>query len=225
MSVSANRMTKQELRHDSFVEGTAKATAFLQQNFMAVLVGIAAIAVVVLGTIWWSQTQERTAIQASQLMFRATSQYGGAQYSEALLTLDDLKSRFGGTDEGRDAYYLSGASHLALGESDPALADFEEYLSKRPHGLYANAAELGAALALESRGDLPGAVARLAELRASLPPDDALFAQVCQAEARVRQAQSDIEGAIAALQPLTQSDDFSQSLDAKNRIQALEALR
>jgi tetratricopeptide (TPR) repeat protein len=218
-------MTKQELRHDSFVVGTAKATAFLQQNFMAVLVGIAAIAVVVLGTIWWSQTQERSSLQASQLMFRATSQYGNAQYSEALLTLDDLRSRFGGTGEGRDANYLSGAAHLALGESDPALNGFEEYLDLRPDGVYATAAELGAALALESRGDLADAAARLSALRGTLSTDDSMFAQACLAEARVRQAQSDIAGAIAALQPLADSEDFSQSLEAKSRIQALEALR
>jgi len=218
-------MTKQELRHDSFVESTANATAFLQQNFMAVLVGIAAIAVVVLGTIWWSQSQERSSLQASQLMFRATSQYGNAQYSEALLTVDDLKSRFGGTTEGRDAYYISGAAHLALGESDPALADFEEYLDLQSKGLYSTAAKLGAALALESRGDLAEAAGRLAELRASLDPDDAMFSQTCLAEARVRQAQGDVDGAVAALQPLADSEDFTQSLEAKNRIQTLEALR
>jgi tetratricopeptide (TPR) repeat protein len=225
MTVSANRMTKQQLRHDSFVEGTARATAFLQENFMAVLVGIAVVAIVVLGSIWWSQSRERSSVQASQLMFKASNQYSAAQYGDALLVLDDLKSRYGGTSEGRDAFYLSGACHLALGESDPALADFDEYLDLKPKGLYAESAKLGGALAMESRGDLEPAAQRLDELRKSMDPEDGLFAQVCLAEARVREAQSDYAGAITALQSLASSEDYTQSLEAKSRIQALEALR
>lgn len=224
--MAVNRMSKrQALRQDSFVSSTARATAFLQQNFMSVLVGLVAVGVVVVGTIWWSQTQERNSLQASQLMFQATSQYSNAAYSEALLTLDDLKSRFGGTREGRDAYYLSGAAHLALGESEQALQNFREYLDLTSQGMYTRAAQLGVALALESRGDLQEAADRLGELRAELDPESALFAQVCLAEARVQEARGLYDQAIEALRPLASTDQMAQRDEAQKRIAVLEALR
>ena len=109
------RMTKQELRHDSFVEWTAHATTWLQRNFMAVALGVVLLAIGVVATVWFRQSQRESKAQASQLIHRASNSYLAGAYSEGLLTLDELLSRHGDTADGRDGLYLAGASHLLLG--------------------------------------------------------------------------------------------------------------
>lgn len=217
-------MTKDELRHDAFVENTARATAYVQQHFMTVLLGVAVLAVVVVGSIYIKQSRQRNQVQASQLLHRATSEYASGAYSQALLSLDDIQSRFSGTSESRAATYFAGASHLALGENDPAIGYLEDYLDLEPNGLYAQSARMGLALAHESRGDLAEAAEGFRALRQAADPADPLHAQATFGEARVLQALGQIEAAITVLETLLTSDDYAARQKAENRIRVLQAL-
>jgi len=219
-----SRMTKEELRHDAFAEGTARVTHWVQHNFMTVLVGVAVVAAIVVGTILMQQSQARNRAQASQLMHRATTQYGAGAYSEGLLTLDDLVSRYGGTPEGKAALYFAGASHLALGENDAAIERFQAYLEDQPAGTYAGSARAGLALALEARGDLADAAQAFRDLRETLDPDDSLFTQAAFGEARTLRALGQLDAAIAILEPLQGSSDYSIRQEAEGKLSVLRAL-
>lgn len=219
-----SRMTKDELRHDPFAEGTAKATHWVQNNFMTVLVGVAVVAAVVVGTILMQQNQSRSRAQASQLMHRATTQYGAGAYSEGLLTLDDLVSRYGGTPEGKAALYFAGASHLALGENDAAIERFQAYLDEQPDGTYAASASSGLALALEARGDLADAAQAFRDLRGSLDPEHSLYHQAAFGEARALKGLGQLDAAIAVLEPLQGSADYSIRQEAEGKLAVLRAL-
>ena len=109
-------MTKQELRHDSFVENTARFAAYMQNNFMTVLVILAGIALVFVVAIFFVQSRTRAAVQAEQAFFRVTSRYTQGVYSEALIEADEVIDRFGDRDEGKWTLYFAGAAHLALAE-------------------------------------------------------------------------------------------------------------
>jgi outer membrane protein assembly factor BamD (BamD/ComL family) len=222
--LSRNRMTKEELRHDAFVENTARATAYVQQHFMTVLLAVAVLAVVVVGSIYIKQSRQRNQVQASQLLHRATSEYASGAYSQALLSLDDIQSRFAGTTEARAAQYFLGASHLALGENDPAIGYFKDYLDLAPKGLYANSAKMGLALAHESRGDLAEAAEGFRALRQAVDPADPLHAQAAFGEARVLQKLGQNDAAIAVLQTMLGSDDYTTRQKAENQIRVLQAL-
>lgn len=219
-----SRMTKEELRHDTFVEGTAKATAYLQQNFMTVLVGIAIVALVVVGTVYFQQSRNRSQMQASQLMHRATAEYASGAYSQALMSLDDMISRFGGTDEGKAALYFAGASHLALGEVDAAMGHFEDYLKTDPNGMYRDSARMGLALALENRGDLAEAAQRFRDLRAELVKGSALHQQATFGEARILESLGQYDAAIEVLEELKTAEDFTARQLAESKISVLRAL-
>jgi tetratricopeptide (TPR) repeat protein len=219
-----SRMTKEELRHDSFVEGTARITAYLQRHFMTVLVGVAIAALVVVGAIYIQQSRHRSQTQASQLMYRATSEYASGAYSQALLSLDDIISRFGGTSEGKSALYFSGACHLALGENDAAVEHFQEYLDEAPHGFYRDQCRAGLALALEDRGDLADAAQSFRDLRESLDKGTELYRQATFGEARILQKLGQYDAAIAVLQDLTTADDFAARQQAESRIAVLKSL-
>lgn len=216
-------MTKQDLRHDSFVEGTARATAWLQNNFMTVLVAIVALAVLVVGTVYLKHSRERSNLQASQLLYRATSAYTSGDHGAALITLDEILSRFGSSSEGDAALYLAGASHLALGENDRALERLRAYLDESPEGMYARSARIGVALALESRGEFADAAQEYRAVRTSVEETDPLRSQAALGESRALEALGQFDAAIEVLQPVAGGQDFAARQEAEGRIAALRA--
>ena len=223
--MSSNRLTKDDLRHDPFVDTTARVTSYLQNNFMTVLVGVAAVAVVVVGVVFLQQSRESSRLQASQLAFRATALYQNGQYSDGLIVMDDLISQHGGSAEAKAALYLAGASHLALGENDEAVSRFEEYLDAASNGEYAVSARLGIALAQESRGEPQAAVDLYREVREGLATDSPFYVQAALGEARALQSLGRIEEAISVLTPLEGVEDFQARQEIDNRLATLEALR
>ncbi len=218
-------MTKQELRHDAFVDSTARATHWLQQNFMTVVIAVVALVVITLGAIFFQQSHRRSELQAGQLFFQASGLYAQGSYSECLIQLDELISRFGGSREGRAALYLSGASHLGLGENDQAYDRFREYLDREPDGFYAESARLGLGLALEARGQVDEAVDAYRSVRAALPAGDPREVQAAVAEARTLQAAGRIDEAVAALESVGSLEDFAARQEIETRLAALRALR
>lgn len=223
--MSSNRLTKEELRHDAFVDTTARATAYLQKNFMAVLVGVAALAVIIIVGVFIVQSRQSSQVQASRALFSVQMAYSSGQYSEALLRMDELLGRFGGTQEGRDALYLAGASHLALGEHEDAVQRFESYLDVASTGQYATSARLGLGLALEGSGDLEGAVAQFRAVREAVAIETPEAVQSATAEARALQSLGRIDEAIAVLTPLADVEEFSSRQEIENQLTTLEALR
>jgi len=217
------RMTKQELRHDGFIEWITHATTWVQQNFMSVALGVVILAIGVVATVWFRQEQRQSRAEAGQLMHRASNSYLSGAYSEGLLTLDELLSRHGDTSDGRDGLYLAGASHLLLGENDKAIERFEEYLRARPRGLYAPSSKIGIALALEGRGDLAEAALNFRELRTGLASDDALRVQAGLGEARVMETLGQIGGAIEALESLLDTEDPTVQQQVKAEIAVLKS--
>lgn len=216
-------MTKEELRHDSFSEAIARASAWTQRHFMAVVVGVAAIGVVVFVGVWMSQSNARSQLEASKLLHEATSAYSNGLYSQSLLTLDDLIGRHGGSQAGQDALYMAGASHLALGEHDAAIGRFREYLDDASNGPYADSARIGMALALEARGDRAEAAQAFGELVEALPLADPLHSQAAFGQARILEALGQADAARTILEGLKASEDFNVRSEAESRLAVLRA--
>ncbi len=219
-----SRMTKEELRHDAFAEGTVTVSNYVQKHFMTVLVAVLALAVIVVGGMYFRQSSLRTNEQAAQLMHRSMAQYTSGAYGEALVSTEDLLTRFSGSAERNPALYLSGASHLALGENEDAVNRFNEYLAADANGLYANSAVMGLGLALEARGDNADAAQRFRDLRGKLPAADPLFVQATFAQARALQAVGQMDAAVTVLKELLGSTDFAARQQAESKIAVLEAM-
>jgi tetratricopeptide (TPR) repeat protein len=218
-------MTKEELRHDSFVETTTRVAAYLQNNFMTVLVILAGIALVFVIAIFFVQSRTRSAVQAEQAFFRVTSRYTQGVYSEALIEADAVIDRFGDRDEGKWTLYFAGAAHLALAENERAIERFDEYLARDGGGQYDLPARLGKALALESSGDREQAIALYRELRAETESDEALHVQAALAETRALQELGRLAEAIAVLEPMLEGASPQVTQEIETRLQTLKALQ
>ena len=218
-------MTKEELRHDSFVENTARIAAYLQNNFMTVLVVLAGIALVFVVSVFFFQSRARSAVQAEQAFFRVTSRYTQGVYSEALIEADAVIERFGDRNEGKWTLYFAGAAHLALAENDNAIERFDEYLARDSGGQYDQPARLGKALALESRGDHEQAIAIYRELRAETEPDNTLHVQAALAETRSLQTLGRLAEAIAVLEPMLDGASPQVAQEIEARLETLKALQ
>ena len=223
--MSSKRLTKEDLRHDSFVETTARITGYLQHNFMTVLVVLAGIALAVVVSVFFVQSQKRTAVQADQAFFRVTSRYAQGVYSEVLIEADAVLDRYANRDEGKWTLYYAGAAHLALSENDRAIERFEEYLVQDPGGDYELSARLGKALALESRGDLDLAVEQYALIRAETEAGNANHVQASIAQTRALQELGRIDEAMAVLEPMLDGASAETRQEIENRLQTLRALR
>jgi tetratricopeptide (TPR) repeat protein len=221
--VAKGKFTKKELRHDAFSENVAKGYGYLQQNFLKVFLGVVVLAVVVLGTVYVRQSQMQSSQEAAHLLAQAATQYNSTNYSECLLTVEDLIQRFGSRKPGKTARYFAGASHLALGENEAAIKSFREYLQREPDGFYAHSAQSGLGLALEGAGQDQEALTQFAALLKQLEPGDFLYASTAFAEARVLEKMGQREEAITVLLPLSRSSDFQTKQEANTKIQVLRA--
>ena len=221
--MARKKFTKQELRHDPFAESLASFYAFLQERFLAVVVGVLVLAVVVLGTIYVRHSQQETRQEASQKMYQATQLYTSAAYSAALPGFEELSNRYSGTKEGKAAVYFAAACHLGLGENEAAVTAFREYLDEQPQGFYAKAAKHGLALALEAEGNNEEASKVLAGLIDELSPGDALSASARLTQSRVLEKLGKTDEAISVLQPLAAGEDFQARQEAESRIAVLQA--
>jgi tetratricopeptide (TPR) repeat protein len=223
--VSSKRLTKEDLRHDEFVETTARITNYLQTNFMTVLVVLAGIALAIVVSVFFIQSQKRTAVQADQAFFRVTSRYAQGVYSEVLIEADAVLERFADRDEGKWTLYFAGAAHLALSENDRAIERFDEYLARDAGGQYVLSARMGKALALESRGELEGAVTIYGQLRSETDSEDAIHVQAALAETRALQELGRNDEAVAVLESMLVGASPEVRQEIENRLQTLQALR
>jgi predicted negative regulator of RcsB-dependent stress response len=126
------KLTKQELRHDPFLETLEKLTAFLKTHGNKVFFGaIAVLAVVIAAVVFTSQRKQGTA-EAQWKFLQAISLFSQGDTAQSIPMLRDLNTSHGNTAAGKKANYYLGIHALKNEELDLAEQRFESYLASSP---------------------------------------------------------------------------------------------
>lgn len=152
------RMSKKGLKHDALLETTAKGTKFIEQHLNKVLIGAAAVVVVVLVIAMVIRGQNAAELAANAQLMAASQSAGSGLIAQAAQQYEELIATYPGTRSAGAATCYMGTIRFLQQDYDGALSNFEEYLDRYgPSGNLGKIALEGKASVLEQRRDYAGA--------------------------------------------------------------------
>ncbi len=124
----SKKLSREDLKHDAFSEWTARATEFLQENYLRVGIGLLAVVVVFVGVQFYQKGRTRAAEKAAYLLYQGETMIQRGDYAAARQRLQEVRDRFGDTSFARQAAFDLAQAQTALGEHEAALATIEQGL-------------------------------------------------------------------------------------------------
>jgi len=145
-------LSKKELKEDKLVTFYAQLTAWLENYKMYLVAGIAALAVIVLGVYFYSQSSKSAEKDASVELTKATRAYESSDLSTAIPMLTSLVEKYGHTASGNlGRFYLANALFQNK-EFDKAKAYYDKFASSfKGDDYFRSAAFGGVAACLEEK--------------------------------------------------------------------------
>ncbi len=148
--MSAARITKRQLKEDTFVETMMTAWEFVRENEKSFFIGLAAILVVVVAIVWTGHARQEGRTRASSQFADALTSFRTGDFKTAGDLFGILSKDYGGR-EGAYADYFLGSCALETGKYLDAIAAFDRYLGKSgKYPFFHDAALEGKAVALEN---------------------------------------------------------------------------
>lgn len=123
------KISKEELKHDEFIDTTDKVFLWLKQNYSVILVGLAAAFVIYGAVLFVQGRRTAAAIGASDLYGAAIVAYNAAvrdtawgtgdrqaAMAEVIESLEQLQAGFAGTYLAREGLHLLGSAFFSIGD-------------------------------------------------------------------------------------------------------------
>ena len=129
------KITKKELQEDKLVTSFYKSQEFIDEHKQKFILGIGALAVIILAIVWYSNKKAEDNLLASAQVFQVIPIYEQGQYQKAidgepgtqLVGLKNIVENYGSTDNGELAKIYLAHSYYALGEYENALESYSDY--------------------------------------------------------------------------------------------------
>lgn len=165
MSGEKQKLTKEELREDEFIEWLMTAADYIRNRAQAFSVGAIAVVAVILGINFFIESQEAAKVDATARLGDMLMAEQSGQIDEAIRIAEELLTTYAGTPAAAQGTVLLGNLHFSQGRYTDALRYFDLYLADYgPVDVLTNAAENGQAACLEAQGDLDEAARRYEEI-------------------------------------------------------------
>lgn len=149
--MSSDRITKKQLKSDSFITNTLKTWEYARMHQNTVFVALVILIVVIVGVIWMGNTRRQSREEAQSLFGEALTYYMAGQVPVAGQRFQLVHEQASGTREGAYALYFIGKCALLEQRNLEAIEAFDAYLeSDSNHGFFHDAARAGKAAALEN---------------------------------------------------------------------------
>lgn len=149
--MSADRITKKQLKSDSFITNALKTWEYVRMHQNTVFVALVVLIVVIAGVIWIGNTRRQSMEEARSLFGEALTYYIAGQVPAAGQRFEQVRERASGTREGAYALYFMGKCALLEERNLEAIEAFDSYLDTgSDHRFFHDAAVAGKAAALEN---------------------------------------------------------------------------
>jgi predicted negative regulator of RcsB-dependent stress response len=167
-ALSTHKLTKKELKHDSFVESTEKGLELVQKHGKTVGLVAAAVVILIVGGSYMQKSKVSSTNQASYLLYQGEGMLSNGNLEGARVPLQECIDRYGDTEFGRLARVGLAKAYLAAGANDDAVASVDLWLKDVPESNPANRAlKVARATALSSLARHADAATAFGELAAS----------------------------------------------------------
>ncbi len=168
MAKENQKLDKDELRDDEFVDWLVGAVQYVQDRAQAFAVGAVALVVALFAVNYFVESQELAKEEAAALLGDMLIAEQSAQSSEAIRLGEQLLTAYGGTPAAAKGAILLGNLHFSQGSIADAQRYFQLYLSDyEAVDVLVNAAQNGLAACLEAEGQYESAAQRYEEIAAN----------------------------------------------------------
>ena len=174
--MAAHKLTKKDLKQDSFVDLAEKSLEFLQANATAVGIALLVLVVLLVGGSYVRKGQQAARAEASFMLYQGQMLVGQGDYALALAPLQECVEKHGGTEFGKYARLALVQARAGTGEYASAIVMIDEYLGEvdSKHPVHADLQVLRAYL-LADTGQFAEAAGALAALTTTDLADDVYY--------------------------------------------------
>ena len=161
MQGTRGRLTRRELRQDEFVNRILAAWAYVEENYIRMLVAVAGVVILILLGVYVMHRMDVQAREAVEAEGRVRVLLLQGQVDDAILEAERIADAYGGEAAAGRALQLAGGLYFETGRYAEAQAAFEKYLQEfDAMGPTGYSAWSGVAAAMEEQGNPAGAAAR-----------------------------------------------------------------
>jgi tetratricopeptide (TPR) repeat protein len=164
MSGESQKLSKEELREDEFIEWLMHAVDYVRDHVQNFAIGAVAVVAAILAVNFFIESQEKSKVEAAALLGDVVMAEQSGQMSEAIRIADQLLATYAGTPSAAQGTILLGNLHFSQGRYfEMYLADYE------PVDVLVNASQSGLAACLEAQGQVAEAAKSYEGIAQRLP--------------------------------------------------------
>ena len=155
MAAESQKLSKEELREDEFVEWIMEAVEYVKERSQFFTAGLVGLVVVILGINHFLESQDVAKVEAVVLLGEVLMAERSGQPTEAIRIAEQLATSYSGAPAAGQGLVLLANMHYAEGRIVEARGYYRDYLDKyETVDVLAYAAESGLASCLEAEGQL-----------------------------------------------------------------------
>jgi len=153
------KLSKKQIKEDKLITSYYNAVKFYDENQSKILMGLGAVAVLVIAIVFFSNKSIEDNKNAAESLALVLDKFNNKEYEEAIegvpgtnvVGFKSIAENYGGTEQGEIAKIFLADCYSYLGKYDEALKYYEDYSGN--NNLYKATAKAGEALCYAAKGD------------------------------------------------------------------------